>query len=754
MGHSQPAPAVPTLDEALAAKTDVWGDAAMRQPDGASYAFFAHLLPPLRYVNADFRHYPIVLSAPVATKKARLISNGSAINARANTRSWREMGVPVTFRVGDDELRFGEYPHRLDGPRYAEGYLPIVALSYQHGMGTYLQETFASVESPWSEHAVSLSRFTFRDGEKGRMVVRLDTERSLEAGQGSIRDAQGRILVWYDSNWHWNAERGLLEAEFEPGQTATVAVATDPMEAPHPSPLSDTVGYDRQRRHCAETWKNLLGRGMNVEVPEAYVNNAWRSLVIANFALINGDRMHYSAGNQYDKLYEGEGSDAARALLLWGYDEDMRRLIVPLLDFTRNGLEYHQAGHNLASLCHYYWQTRDAEFVRAMRPRWQKEVRLLVDGRSSDNGLYPREQYCGDIATPVFSLNSNANGWRALRDISRVLAELGEEGEARRIAEVAEDFRKDILAAVEKSEHKDTERPFIPLALFGEEQPYERITETKPGSYWNLMANYVLGSGVFGIGAEREKWLMEYLQQRGGLCMGLIRTRCLPAFWAGSQNLNPLYGLRYVQAVLRNDEPERALVSFYGMLAQGLTPDTFTCGEGQSLTPLDHFGRQFYCPPNSAGNGFFLQMLRSLLVQDGDMDDDGVPETLRLLFATPRRWLSDGQAIKVERAPTPFGEVSLHVRSRLKRGEVEARIEAPARAPQRTLLRIRVPEGWQVTSAQVGTETLKADAQGTVDISWLRGQFILHFQAKKSDTSPTDGFPRIQGGQDASRTTF
>src|SRR5258706_8479134 len=57
---------VPGLEEALKAGVDSWGEAAMRQPNGASYEFFEKLLPPPRYVNADFHFYPIVLSAPNA----------------------------------------------------------------------------------------------------------------------------------------------------------------------------------------------------------------------------------------------------------------------------------------------------------------------------------------------------------------------------------------------------------------------------------------------------------------------------------------------------------------------------------------------------------------------------------------------------------------------------------------------------------------------------------------------------------------
>src|SRR5438132_11186617 len=101
---------LPSLTQVEQAKTDLWGEAALRQPNGASYEFFENLLPPLRYVNADFRFYPLVLSAPRARVKARLISNGSGVNLRGGARSWNDPGIPVVFRVGPDEFKFGEIP--------------------------------------------------------------------------------------------------------------------------------------------------------------------------------------------------------------------------------------------------------------------------------------------------------------------------------------------------------------------------------------------------------------------------------------------------------------------------------------------------------------------------------------------------------------------------------------------------------------------------------------------------------------------
>src|SRR5258708_1963442 len=124
--------ALPTLEEAMASKTDLWGELAMKQPNGPSYEFFAGLLPSLRYVNADFRYYPIVLSAPCAKVKARLISNGSGINLRGGARAWNDVGTAVQFRVGPDEFLFGGLEDRLTHPSLAEDWLPIVEIRYRH----------------------------------------------------------------------------------------------------------------------------------------------------------------------------------------------------------------------------------------------------------------------------------------------------------------------------------------------------------------------------------------------------------------------------------------------------------------------------------------------------------------------------------------------------------------------------------------------------------------------------------------------
>jgi hypothetical protein len=724
-GHSA---SVPTLEQAIDSKEDLWGDLAMAQPNGASYEFFEPLLPPLRYVNADFRYYPIVLSAANSKVKARLISNGSGVNLPGGARSWRDVGTPITFRVGPDELRFGEIAARLEHPTLADGFLPIPEIKYSHATEVYKLEAFASADAGYADNCVVFVKFSLASGTNGVVTVQVDSS-PLKFGQGKVTDANGNVLVHLDDSWTWERERA--RAKIGTGKSAIIAIATKPLSG-GTSLLTDSHEYERQRELAVQTWDKLLAGAMNLETPEPYVNNAWRHLIVQNFQLINGDKIHYSAGNQYDALYESEGSDAATALQLWGYEADARRLLAPLFDFTRVAIQFNQAGQKLDDLVRYYWQTRDAEFIRFTRPKWEKEIKRILDSRG-ENGLLQREHYCNDIPTPVFSLNSNGKCWRGLRGMSSVLSDMGERAESEQLAKTAADFRAAILVAVQKSTYTNTQPPFIPIALFGEESPYDPICATKMGSYWNLMANFVLGFEVLGPGSDGETAILGYIQQHGGLCMGMERARPWPSFWNGTQSVNPLYGMRYVLTLLRRDEPERALVSFYGMLAQGFTRNTFVAGEGSSLTPLDEFGRQFYCPPNSAGNADFLQMLRYLLVQDWDLDDNGKPETLRLAFATPKRWLEDGKTIKVERAPTAFGPVSFQIESHLNRGEIMAEIDPPHRnRPKLMQLRVRLPNGWKIISAENDSQTFQPDDQGMTDITLLKSKTAITFRAKRS----------------------
>ena len=726
-----PKPGLPTLSEVLAAKHDLWGEAAMRQPNGASYEFFKDLLPPPRYVHADFRYYPIVLSAPNARVKARLISDGSGLNLPGGARSWNAVGTAVMFRVGADEFKFGGIADRLGQPTLAEGYLPIPAIRYWHASEKYELEAFAVTEAADASNCTVAVRFSLAGGNEGIVTIQ-PLQSPVRFTNHQILDESGNVLVFLDSSWTWERQRA--HAKISRTQSATAEVFTKPIPAEGNAARDgfSQTHYAELRAECATRWKSLFSNAMHLETPEPLVNNAWRNLIIQNFGLINGDRMNYSAGNQYEKMYAAESSDAALPLLWWGYPNDFRRLLPVILDIQDKRLPHHFASHKLNDICRFYWQTRDAEFIKSLRPRWQKDLDLLLTDRSPENGLLTKENYCTDIEVPVYPLTANSTSWAALRDLAPVLEELGDNATAKRVRTSAAEFKQALLRAVEKNQRMDTDPPFIPMALFYGEDTHDPITHSRLGSYWDLVVNYVIGSRLF-AGSDRELWLPRYLETHGGLIMGLTRSAATNnTFWTGTHRTNPLYGMRYILDTLRRDDPERALVSFYGMLAHGMTRNTFIGAEGCAVEPLDEGGRFFYCPPNSSSNGQWLAVLRYLLVQDWDEDEDGRPDTLRLCFATPRRWLEDGKNILVENAPTDFGPVSVTMESKLRSGEVVANVSLPARnTPKRILLRARVPEGRKVVSATVGNEKRAVDDRGTVDLSDLRGQqhVVFHVQS-------------------------
>jgi hypothetical protein len=716
-------PKLPTPQEMAAARTDVWGEAAINHPDGPSYEFFKDLLPPLRYVNTAFRHYPIVLSAPLAPVKARWVSNGSGVNLKADKPPmWKEAGTPVAFFVGEKGEPFGADVEKLDGPRYL-GSVPIVFVADLRNDREIRQEAFAAVAPPLADHGAVFVQF-FATG-KARIAARIGAGGKLTAADGLVKDENGQVVVRYGSGWVWDAGKGELAVTPTGAERPELVVFARPMA----DPPKDFPKHDDARTACQKTWQDLYFRGADFFIPETVTQLAVNVLVMEQYRIAVGDRMHYSAGNAYDHLYEAECGDAVRSLLLFGQVADARKMLGPLLDFNRQATRFHVAGHKLQLLAHYYWVTRDKDGLKELQPKWEPVIQFIRDSRKTDNGLLPKDRYAGDINELVYSLNSNAACWRGLRDMAAVLDDLGEKDTAAELRKEAGEFRKVILDAVTRSQ--DNEAKFIPVALLAGEKPHDPLTATRTGSYYDLIIPYVLGSGVFGPGDEREGWIIDYLRNHGGIAMGMIRSTPHQGEFNNEPGVNVLYGLRYNLTLLRRGDRDHALVGFYGHLAQGMTRDTFVGGEGSRFLHGDKHGRSFYLPPNSASNATFLTTLRYLLIQDWDLDDDGKPETLRLLDAIPPRWLKDGATIEVKNAPSAFGEVTFRVESRLSKGEVVVTAERPSRPVANWGLRLPDPPGYRITGVKIGDDEVHRDADGRVDLTGRRGTVVVRFVVAK-----------------------
>src|SRR3954469_9221066 len=198
-----------TPQDMIAAKTDIVGEAALKQPSGPSFEFFEKVLPPLRYVDAPYKHYPIVLAAPRSLVKGKLLSNGGIINPLARRYEWvGEAGIPWHVTLGPRHLPFGEDWAKLKGPHFADGYLPIVQLEYASEDGTYREDCFAATDPELAAGGAIFVRFDFPGADRGRIDLEMESGNELLREGAKLRlvfDPAKKIRLAYDDNFEWRA---------------------------------------------------------------------------------------------------------------------------------------------------------------------------------------------------------------------------------------------------------------------------------------------------------------------------------------------------------------------------------------------------------------------------------------------------------------------------------------------------------------------------------------------------------------------
>jgi hypothetical protein len=238
---------------------------------------------------------------------------------------------------------------------------------------------------------------------------------------------------------------------------------------------------------------------------------------------------------------------------------------------------------------------------------------------------------------------------------------------------------------------------------------------------------YAFASGFFAPGSAEAKGILRYLSLHGSRLAGVTRADAHIAYGRNvvGEGLGEVYVLNQSRFLADNDQPDQLTLTLYGMLAAGMTRDTFLSGEAVSLLPVGTaYYRTMYMPPNLGANSSFLETLKLLLVHER-RGPRGAPRGLDLAFSTPRAWLTDGAAIDVKRVRTSFGPLSFS----LTRTGKTVRIDVSnPRAPDATRLRLRLPSGLQLAGVRSGTRPLRVDRRtSTITLPARAG--VLHLTA-------------------------
>jgi hypothetical protein len=619
------------VERALRSGPDLWGDRLLRAPGGPTLAAARRFLPPLRYAVArggakltasGVYYLPFAGQAPPQGVSAPALHVADGSRIYAGSVLGRSLAVFVEGR-----------PFASCSARLSAGWLPILRTRD----GAFAQESFTAL-LPGVQQPVTF--------------LRVD-------GRGPIRFTLGKHVLSF--------ARGPAYVEWPRGSRARVGSATR---------------YAAARAGLVAYWQEKLATGARIEVPEPYVADALRALLVQNLQLT----WRYSVGNAYGEFSFPESVDGAEVMAEYGYPTVARSML--RTSFTRAPRPYPQwkMGERLLASAWYARLYPDDPFLAQAMPVLGRYVAAL-ERALGPNGLLARERYSSDIPDSVYGLHGQAVVWQGLRELAVEWKRHGRAALASRASLLAEKLGAGVRRALRRSERRLPDGSlFLPMRLLDEERPYASLVEARSGSYWNLVAPYALASGL--LDRAQAEGALRYLLRHGSRLLGLVRAggyalygRTAPFPTSGTDEVYGLNAARFLASV---DEPDQLVLSLYGHLAAGMTQDTFVSGEAASVAPLGgRRERSMYLPPNSVSNAALLETLRLMLVQDRDGG-------LRLAYATPRDWLRPGKRIAVMGLPTSFGPLSYSLSA--ARGSVHVTIDVPSRRPPRTLLlRLRLP---------------------------------------------------------------
>lgn len=767
------------VNTALAAKRDVWGEEVLARPEGPTFDNVKGYLVPLMHGDpglTDSGTYYIPFGQPYEKKETSLemalhVADGSQFysTSPANNPFSEQYGNTWNVFVGaKGDEPYGSALDRLKPPVLASGY-PVLQTEYVDAQGVrYRQESFAarSAEMPdvqgfgnlvsWIRVTVEPADSTAKrallnfvpskhrpsDTPKGRLA------RTLEVSGDRLilnKPQPKTTYLIFSPGAKYPAEaKGLVSpalqyaVDLSGGKPTTVYLVRPNHAGQAGRIVADAESYAKARGSLIGYWKDRLGRGARFDVPEPEVMNAQRGLLTQNLNL----GKWYSIGNFYQTSFT-EQYNALKTLGEYGFPDREHRLNEELMDFTqggRKGFDGLFMGIKMWAAAQYYRRTRDKEFIDKYTPTFAKWAQVFAGQTAADpNGLLQKERWAGDIGGPAYALSYNQGyGFAGLRDMVWVWSVSGHDDLAKKYAPVVARFGKSLRQAIERSEVKLADGSlFVPARLLAGDRPYDPITGTSEGTYWNVVITHPLGVGVVEPRSARAKGLMRYLSGHGSRLLGMVRVSLVPpgkqfdpqgGYGMQSPGVDPPYNYDLAQFLADNDEADQLVLGLYGLLAHGVTRGTYVSGEGSTVAAVPgQYYRQMCRPPNSVTNAAVLNYLRLMLVHE-TAAADGRPDGLELAYSTPRAWLAAGKRIVVSDAPTAFGPVSYTLEPADK-GLVRASVKVPPRLGPRDRLnlRVRVPGGQDVTRVVVnGRPHGKFDqATGTIDLTGYSGRLTL-----------------------------
>lgn len=529
-----------------------------------------------------------------------------------------------------------------------------------------------------------------------------------------IVDADGKLLLESAQQFEL-APCGPTEslATFDPDERGRVYVRT-PQTARTPSTSDfESNDYERAEVDFTRSWCTELRSGARACVPSREWMeriDIWQSQVasITRVHYQGAERLSYGAGF-YQYYFGPEEGWPIVALAKWGRSAEAQRQAEIMLSAENRDKSHihHQSRNGTAA-----WYTAevarltgDRAWLKKVAPALIENAKWTIQARRTthDNkvaltrGLLPAHIYGGDVRDPATSFYASLVCYKGLVETADVFRRMGGaelQQHADRFTAEANDFRQRLAEVMQHATVESTDPPFLPLALAvpsldgRNEGPYDRLTESRYGNYWNLFAPSVLELGVtLDERGRPNTLLLETMAQHGGL------WAALPRFNAG---LDAAYSIGVIRELQRRSMRNvgyrnQAIAALDAFFLHAASRNGYTIPEVAGLFPyrLDRAayerlvreapwsfgmydderylgGHISFTEPLGAAAGEALWLMRDALVCEGP-DENGLPNgELYLLQCAPSEWFAEGEEIELYEFPTAYGTISLHTHSELQ----------------------------------------------------------------------------------------
>ncbi len=596
-------------------------------------------------------------------------------------------------------LRFGRNfaaLNRKETKVLADGWLPIVLVSASDGAVRY---DFTVWATPLPDVRDWKAAFDWpTEGENFLVWIQARaTNTGAEPAEAQVRVEQTRPA---------GAPAKAMTWSLAPGASAEGAVRL-PFAPDAAAARFDHEDARLWLERTAAFWRGLLDAGARIQVPCEKATQALRAAHVCQ--LIASDRGQLHAGEGfYDEFFIRDGAYQVMELEEAGLLEASRKAVECYLAAQRPDGRFETQkdqldanGQAVWTLWQFYKITGDRAWLARAYPQmrkaadWTREARRRAPADSPWAGLLPPALADGEYLWEGKHHIVGYDLWnlRGLFCAADAAAALDRKDEAQALAQEAAEYRAAIDAA-----WKRTGLPHFPPSW------------EKDGTHWGDTET-LWPTGLFPADDPRVAALIDEVRHRfgGGFAEGTIR-------WTGQPDvIHPYLSAYTTMASLVRGEHEQVVEDFYWYLLHSTATHAFPEGiyARRRVAWSDTI-------PHATGASNMAILLRHML-----LDERG--DVLHLLPAVPDWWIGDGREIRVERAPTHFGETDLVVAG--KAGGVQVEFRRPARqAPRRILLHL--PRSRPLIGRLDGVEVVPRDDQ---KVRWDFPAVVRTYQERAGD---------------------